>query len=55
MYECYAKKTVRGTELSSRGKIALLGKRKRDNEENNDKKQEKSKGKDKKAKTAAVR
>jgi hypothetical protein len=53
MYECYAKKTVRGTELSSGGKTASLGKRKRDNEE--DKEQEKSKGKDKKAKTAAVR
>jgi hypothetical protein len=55
MYECYAKKTVRGTELSSRGKIASLGKQKRDNEEDNDKEQEMSKGKDKKAKTAAMR
>jgi hypothetical protein len=49
MYECYAKKTVGGTELSSGGKIALLGKRKWDNKEDNDKEQEKSKGKDKKA------
>jgi hypothetical protein len=55
MYECYAKKTVGGTELTSGGKTASLGKRKRDNEEDNDKEQEKSKGKDKKAKTAAVR
>jgi hypothetical protein len=54
MYECYAKKTVGGTELSSGGKTASLGKRKRDNEEENDKEQEKSKGRDKKAKTAAV-
>jgi hypothetical protein len=54
MYECYAKKTVRGTELSSGGKTASLGKRKWDNEEDNDKEQEKSKGKDKKAKTIAV-
>jgi hypothetical protein len=55
MYECYAKKTVGGTELSSGGKTASLGKRKRDKEEDNDKEQEKSKGKDKKAKTSAVR
>jgi hypothetical protein len=53
MYECYAKKTVGGTELSG-GKIASLGKRKQDDEVDNDKEQEKSKGKDKKAKTAAV-
>jgi hypothetical protein len=55
MYECYAKKTVRGTDLSSGGKMASLGKRKWDNEVDDDKEQEKSKGKDKKAKTAAVR
>jgi hypothetical protein len=55
MYECYAKKTVGGTDLSSGGKTASLGKRKRDNEVDDDKDQEKSKGKDKKAKTAAVR
>jgi hypothetical protein len=54
MYECYTKKTVRGTELSSGGKTALLGKWKWDNEEDNDQEQEKSKGKDKKAKTAAM-
>jgi hypothetical protein len=54
MYECYAKKTVGGTELSG-GKTASLGKRKRDDEADDDKEQEKSKGKDKKAKTAAVR
>jgi hypothetical protein len=54
MYEYYAKKIVRGTEISSGGKTASLGKRKWDNEEDNDKNQEKSKGKDKKAKTAAV-
>jgi hypothetical protein len=54
MYECYAKKTVGGTELSSGGKTASLGKRKWDNEEDNDKEQEKSKGKDKKVKTTAV-
>jgi hypothetical protein len=54
MYECYAKKSVGGTELSSGGKTASLGKRKQDNEEDNDKEQEKSKGKDKKAKTAAI-
>jgi hypothetical protein len=54
MYECYAKKTVGGTELSG-GKTASLGKRKRDDEVDEDKEQEKSKGKDKKAKTAAVR
>jgi hypothetical protein len=55
MYECYAKKTVGGTELSSGGKTASLGKRKRDDEAEDDKEPEKSKGKDKKAKTAAVR
>jgi hypothetical protein len=55
MYECYAKKTVGGTELSSGGKTASLGKQKRDKEEDNDNEQEKSKGKNKKAKTAAVR
>jgi hypothetical protein len=55
MYECYAKKTVGGTELSSGGKTASLGKWKRDKEEDNDKEQEKSKGKDKKAKTSAMR
>jgi hypothetical protein len=54
MYECYAKKTVGGTELSSGGKIALLGKQKWNDKVDNDKEQEKSKGKDKKAKTAAV-
>jgi hypothetical protein len=54
MYECYAKKTVGGTELSSGGKIASLGKWKQNNEEDNDKEQEKSKGRDKKAKTAAM-
>jgi hypothetical protein len=32
MYECYAKKTVGGTDLSSGGKMASLGKRKRDKE-----------------------
>jgi hypothetical protein len=53
MYECYAKKTVGGTELASGGKTASLGKRKRNDEVDNE--QEKSKGKDKKAKTAAVR
>jgi hypothetical protein len=53
MYDCYAKKTVGGTELSG-GKTASLGKRKR-NDEEDDKELEKSKGKDKKAKTAAVR
>jgi hypothetical protein len=37
MYECYAKKTVGGTELSSGGKTASLGKRKWDNEGDNDK------------------
>jgi hypothetical protein len=52
MYECYAKKTVGGTELSSGGKTASLGKRKWDNKE--DKEPEKSKRKDKKAKTAAM-
>jgi hypothetical protein len=55
MYECYAKKTVGGTELPSGGKTASLGKRKRNGEVDDDKEQEKSKGKDKKAKTAAVR
>jgi hypothetical protein len=54
MYECYAKKIVGGTELSTGGKTASLGKRKWDKEEDNDKEQEKSKGKDKKAKTAAM-
>jgi hypothetical protein len=54
MYECYAKKTVRGTDLSSGGKIASLGKRKRDDDENDNKEQEKPKRKNKKAKTAAV-
>jgi hypothetical protein len=54
MYECYAKKTVGGTELSG-GKTASLGKRKRDDEGDDDKESEKTKGKDKKAKTAAVR
>jgi hypothetical protein len=37
MYECYAKKTVRGTDLSSGGKTASLGKRKWDDEVDNDK------------------
>jgi hypothetical protein len=55
MYECYAKKTVGGTELSSGGKTASLGKWKWANEVDDDKEQEKSKGKNKKAKTAAVR
>jgi hypothetical protein len=32
MYECYAKKTVRGTDLSSGRKMASLGKRKQDEE-----------------------
>jgi hypothetical protein len=55
MYECYAKKTVGGTELSNGGNTASLGKRKRDNDDEDDKEQEKkTKGKDKKAKTAAV-
>jgi hypothetical protein len=54
MYECYAKKTVEGTDLSSGGKTALLGKRKWDDEAGDEKEQEKPKGKDKKAKTAAV-
>jgi hypothetical protein len=54
MYKCYAKKIVGGTDLSSRGKMASLGKRKQDNEVEEDKEYEKSKGKDKKAKTAAV-
>jgi hypothetical protein len=53
MYECYAKKIVRGTELSSGGKTASLGKQKQNNKVD-DKEQEMSKGKDKKAKTAAV-
>jgi hypothetical protein len=54
MYECYAKKTVGGTELSNGGKTASLGKRKRDNDDEADDDKEKTKGKDKKAKTAAV-
>jgi hypothetical protein len=54
MYECYPKKTVRGTDLASGGKTASLGKWKQDDEVDDDKEQEKSKGKDKKAKTAAV-
>jgi hypothetical protein len=37
MYECYAKKTVGGTELSSGGKTASLAKPKWDNEEDNEK------------------
>jgi hypothetical protein len=37
MYECYAKKTVRGTELSSGGKTASLGKQKRNDEVDDDK------------------
>jgi hypothetical protein len=55
MYECYAKKTVGRTDLSSGGKTASLGKGKQDDDEDDNKGQEKSKGKDKKAKTAAVR
>jgi hypothetical protein len=55
MYECYAKKTVGGTELPSGGKTASLGKWKRNDEVDDDKEQETSKGKDKKAKPAAVR
>jgi hypothetical protein len=54
MYEYYAKKTVGETDLSSGGKTALLGKRKQGDKVDDDKEQEKSKGKDKKAKTAAV-
>jgi hypothetical protein len=54
MYECYAKKTVRGTDLSNRGKTASLGKRKQDDDVEDNKGQEKPKGKDKKAKTPTV-
>jgi hypothetical protein len=49
-----AKKTVRGTDLSSGRKMASLGKRKQDEELEDNKGQEKSDGKDKKAKTVAV-
>ena len=52
MYDCYAKKTVGGTELTKDGKVASSGKRKRDDDEIGE--QEKPKEK-KKAKTAAVR
>jgi hypothetical protein len=55
IYECYAKKIVGGMDLSNGGKTASLGKRKRDDDVEDDKGQEKPKGKDKKAKTAAVR
>jgi hypothetical protein len=55
MYECNAKKTVGGMDLSNGGKTASLGKRKRDDDVEDNKRQEKPKGKDKKAKTAAVR
>jgi hypothetical protein len=54
MYQCYAKKTVGGTDLSNGGKTALLGKRKWDDDAEDDKGQEKPKGKDKKAKTTTV-
>jgi hypothetical protein len=54
MYECYTKKTVGGTDLSSGGKTASLGKRKWDEELEDNKGQEKSNRKDKKAKTVAV-
>jgi hypothetical protein len=54
MYECYAKKTVSGTELSSGGRTTSLGKWKWNDEVDDDKEQEKSKGRDKKAKTIAV-
>jgi hypothetical protein len=54
MYDCYTKKTVGGTELSNGGKIASLGKRKQDNDEEEEIGQEKPKGKDKKAKTATM-
>jgi hypothetical protein len=37
MYECYSKKIVGGTDLSSGGKRALLGKRKQDDEVDDDK------------------
>jgi hypothetical protein len=37
MYECYAKKTVRGIDLSNGGKTASLGKRKRDDDVEDDK------------------
>jgi hypothetical protein len=55
MYDCYAKETVGGTEVSNGGKLASLGKRKQDNDDlEDDKGQEKPNGKDKKAKTATL-
>jgi hypothetical protein len=54
MYDCYAKKTVGGHELSGGTKTASSAKSKRDNDSDNDE-PEQPKGKGKKAKAAAVR
>jgi hypothetical protein len=54
MFDCYAKKTVGGTELSGEGKVASSGKRKRNDDDDGNTGQEKPK-ETKKTKTAAVR